>query len=73
MDAVDVDSAMACIMEAYRTAPMVIAEGPTAWPVVQDAEILSDEFRRVYLKRMSSNNSDLWHDWDIRTGHLHRT
>jgi hypothetical protein len=35
MDAIDVDAASARIIEAYRTAPLVIAEGPMAWPVVR--------------------------------------
>jgi hypothetical protein len=67
MDAIDVDAASARIMEAYRTAPLVIAEGPTAWPVVRRVlqEIPSDEVRRVYLKRMSSTHPDLWHHGDF--------
>lgn len=35
MDAIDIDAATATVMEAYRTAPLVIAEGPMVWPVVQ--------------------------------------
>jgi hypothetical protein len=65
LDAIDVDAAIASIMKAYRTAPLVIAEGPMAWPVVRGIQISSDEVRRVYLKRMSSNNPDLRHDGDF--------
>jgi hypothetical protein len=65
MHAIDVDAAIANIMEAYRTGPLVIAEGPMAWPVVRGIEISCDEVRRVYLKRMSSNYPDLWHDGDF--------
>jgi hypothetical protein len=68
MDAIDVDAASARIIEAYRTAPLVIVEGPMAWPIVQrvlQEEIPSDEVRRVYLKRMSSNYPDRWPDGEF--------
>lgn len=68
MDAIDVDAASARIIEAYRTAPLVIVEGPVAWPIVQrvlQEEIPSDEVRRVYLKRMSSNYPDRWPDGEF--------
>jgi hypothetical protein len=65
MDAIDVDAAITSIMEAYRTAPLVIVEGPMAWPVVRGIEMSSDEVRRVYLKRMSENHPDLWHAGDL--------
>jgi hypothetical protein len=64
MAAIDADAANQTIMQMRRTAPMVIAEGPMAWPVV--APILqyipSGEVRRVYLKRMSSSYPDRWPD-----------
>jgi hypothetical protein len=67
MDAIDIDAAIATIMEKYRTAPLVIAEGTMAWPVVRRVlqEIPSDEVRRVYLKRMSSNYPDRWPDGEF--------
>jgi hypothetical protein len=67
LDAIDIDAAIATIMEKYRTAPLVIAEGTMAWPVVRRVlqEIPSDEVRRVYLKRMSSNYPDRWPDGEF--------
>jgi hypothetical protein len=65
--AFDTHAATAAIREAYRTAPIVVAEGPMAWPVVLPIleEIPFAEVRRAYLKRMSSTNPDLWHDGDF--------
>jgi hypothetical protein len=62
-----IDAASAVVREAYRTAPIVVAEGPMAWPVVQSIvqEIPSGEVRRVYLRRMSSTHPDLWHDGEF--------
>jgi len=67
MDAMDIDAANAAIREAYRTATIVVAEGPMAWPVVQSIlqEIPSGEVRRAYLKRMSSSHPDLWHNGEF--------
>jgi hypothetical protein len=67
MEAIDIDAASAAIREAYRTAPIVVAEGPMAWLVIQSIvqEIPSGEVRRVYLKRMSSSHPDLWHDGEF--------
>jgi hypothetical protein len=33
-EAANIDAAITSIMEAYRTAPLVIVEEPMAWPVV---------------------------------------
>jgi hypothetical protein len=44
MAAIDADAANLTIMQMYRTAPIVIAEGPMAWPVVTDPPRYS--FRR---------------------------
>jgi hypothetical protein len=67
MDAIDVDAAITTIMKAYRIAPLVIADGPMAWPVVRPIlhEIPSPEVRRVYLKRMSSSHPDRWPDGEF--------
>jgi hypothetical protein len=67
MDAFDIDAATAAVMEAYRTTPLVIAEGPIGWPVVQCIlqEIPRREVRRVYLKRMSPRNPDEWEDFEF--------
>jgi len=64
MAAIDADAANQTVMQMYRTAPMVIAEGPMAWPVVAPIlqDIPSGEVRRVYLKRMSSSYPDRWPD-----------
>src|SRR5262249_55598032 len=67
MDAIDIDAASAAIMEAYRTAPLVLAEGPVGWPVVRRAlqEIPPDKVRRVYLKRMAPRNPDEWEELEF--------
>jgi hypothetical protein len=51
MEAIDIDSASGAIREAYRTAPIVVAEGPMAWPVVQSIvqEIPSGEVRGALI------------------------
>jgi hypothetical protein len=67
MDALDVDAATATVTQAYRTAPLVIAEGPMGWPVVQRVlqEIPRREVRRVYLKQKSPRNPDEWEDFEF--------
>jgi hypothetical protein len=67
MAAIDSDAAIKVIMEASCTAPMVIAEGPMAWPVVSEVllDVSSHKVRRVYLKRMSSNYPEIWPDGDF--------
>jgi hypothetical protein len=71
LDAFDIDAATATVMEAYRTAPLVIAEGPIGGPVVQRIlqEIPRHEVRRVYLKRMSPRNPDEWEDFEFLQRH----
>ena len=43
-------------------APLVIAEGPMAWPVTQRAreKVAADAIRRVYIKRMAARPPDHW-------------
>ena len=67
MTAIDVEAATKAVAEAYRTAPLVIVEGPIVSPVIEPVllSIPSREVRRVYLKRLSSTHPDLWHDGDF--------
>jgi hypothetical protein len=67
MEAIDIGAANKAIQEAIQVSPLVIAEGPMVWPVVQRAlkEIPTHALRRVYLKRMSSRNPDEWEDFEF--------
>jgi len=67
MDAIDVEAASASILTALRQSPLVIIEGPMAWPVAQRAlqEVGECDVRRVYLKRMSSTRPDAWDDFEF--------
>ncbi len=71
MDAINIERTRTHIMAALESAPMVIVEGPMAWPVVQRAfpKIASDKVRRVYLKRMSSTRRDDWDDLEFAQKH----
>jgi hypothetical protein len=47
-------------------APVVVIEGPMAWPLVQPiAEVPLDCIRRVYLKRMRRLQPHVWSDEDF--------
>jgi hypothetical protein len=47
-------------------APVVVIEGPMAWPLVEPiAELSQDHIRRVYLKRMMHLKPDFWIDEDF--------
>lgn len=67
MLAIDIEAATAAIRQAMETAPLVIAEGPMAWPVTEiiRAGMPADSIRRVYLKRMSARNPDDWEDLEF--------
>jgi hypothetical protein len=67
MDAMDIDAATAAIRRAIATAPLVIAEGPMAWPVTDRARegAPADAVRRVYLKRMAPRNPDDWEEFEF--------
>lgn len=60
--AIDIEAVTIALREALRPSPLVIAEGPMAWPVTARAraEIPAGAIRRVYLKRMSSRNPNDW-------------
>jgi hypothetical protein len=62
MLAIDSGMATAAMRQAMETAPLVIAEGPMAWPVTEiiRAGMPADSIRRAYLKRLSPRNPDEW-------------
>jgi hypothetical protein len=65
--AMDIEAANQAIKQAMATAPLVIAEGPMAWPVTQQAReaVLPNVIRRVYLKRMSPRNPEEWEELEF--------
>lgn len=67
MLAIDIEGASAAIRQALDTAPLVIVEGPMAWPVTEiiRAGMPTDSVRRVYLKRMSKRNPDEWEELEF--------
>lgn len=67
MAAIDIEIATAATRQAMETAPLVIAEGPMAWPVTEVVRegMPANSIRRVYLKRMSARNPDDWEDFEF--------
>lgn len=67
LNAIDIEAATCQITEAVATAPLVVAEGPIAWPVTEAArqDVSSHAVRRVYLKRMSPRNPDHWEEFEF--------
>jgi chloramphenicol 3-O-phosphotransferase len=64
-DAVDRVALRAAIEAALASAPVVVIEGPMAWPLVAPiAQVSRDRIRRVYLKRMMRLKPDFWIDED---------
>jgi chloramphenicol 3-O-phosphotransferase len=64
-DAVDRAALQAAIREALASAPVVVVEGPMAWPLIEPvAEVGRDRVRRVYVKRMMHQKPDFWIDED---------
>lgn len=67
IEAIDIEAANQAIREAMAMAPLVIAEGPMAWPVTQRVReaVPADAVRRVYLKRMAPRNPDEWEQFEF--------
>jgi hypothetical protein len=65
-DAIDRRGLQSAIRAALASAPIVVIEGPMAWPLVDEpmAEVGRDRVRRVYLKRMMRLKPDFWVDED---------
>jgi hypothetical protein len=62
-DAINRAALQAALRSALASAPVVVIEGPMAWPLVEPiAEIGRDRVRRVYLKRMMRLKPDFWPD-----------
>jgi hypothetical protein len=47
-----------------RPVPVVVIEGPMAWPLVERSWKLDETIRRVYLKRMMRLKPNFWIDED---------
>jgi hypothetical protein len=60
--AIDIEAVTAAMRQALEIAPLVVAEGPMAWPVTEIIRegMPANSVRRVYLKRMSPRNPDEW-------------
>jgi chloramphenicol 3-O-phosphotransferase len=64
-DAIDQAALHTAIQAALASMPVVVIEGPMAWPLVKPmAEVGRDRVRRVYLKRMMRLKPDFWIDED---------
>jgi hypothetical protein len=65
-NAIDRAALQAALQRALASsAPVVVVEGPMAWPLVEPiAEVVRDRVRRVYLKRMMRLKPDFWTDED---------
>jgi hypothetical protein len=62
LDAINQQSLQARLRIAFASAaPVVVAEGPMAWPLIGPiADVSRDHIRRVYLKRMRHLQPDIW-------------
>jgi hypothetical protein len=64
-DAVDRAALRETMAEALASStPIVVVEGPMAWPLVDPVPVGSYLVRRVYLKRMMRLRPDIWCDED---------
>jgi hypothetical protein len=66
LDAIDRTALQAAVQIALASSvPLVVIEGPMAWPLVEPiAEVGRDRIRHVYLKRMMRQKPDFWIDED---------
>jgi hypothetical protein len=67
LDAINQQSLQARLRTALASAaPVVVAEGPMAWPLIEPiADVSRDHIRRVYLKRMRHLQPEIWVEEDF--------